>query len=166
MNIAKFGRDKVPMIMSQLNIRPVFDVHADVQGRDLQSAADAIDKVLAANKPDPSKAMTVTLSGQVETMRESFSGLFSGMALAVVLVFLLLVINFQSVTDSVIVLLAVPFALCGAMWMLYVTQTHISVPALMGTLMCIGLTTANSILGGDVLQSACGCWSRSAHGSD
>jgi multidrug efflux pump subunit AcrB len=88
----------------------------------------------------------VTLSGQVETMRESFGGLFSGMAIAVIFVFLLLVINFQSITDAVIVLLAVPFALCGAMWMLYVTQTHISVPALMGTLMCIGLTTANSIL--------------------
>ncbi len=146
MNIAKFGRKKVPMIMSQLNIRPVYDVHADVQGRDLNSAAAAIEKVIAADRPDPSKAMTVTLSGQIETMQESFNGLFSGMALAVVLVFLLLVINFQSVTDPLIVLMAVPFALCGAMWMLFVTQTHISVPALMGTLMCIGLTTANSIL--------------------
>ncbi len=146
MNIAKFGRNKVPMIMSQLNIRPVYDVHADVQGRDLNSAATAIEKVIAADQPDPSKAMTLTLSGQIETMQESFNGLYSGMALAVVLVFLLLVINFQSVTDPLIVLMAVPFALCGAMWMLFVTQTHISVPALMGTLMCIGLTTANSIL--------------------
>ncbi|MGO9984545.1 MAG: efflux RND transporter permease subunit, partial [Rhodomicrobium sp.] len=146
MNIAKFNRDKLPMIMSQLNIRPVYDVHADVQGRDLNSAADAIDKVIATDRPNAASAIKITLSGQVETMRESFSGLFSGMAIAVVLVFLLLVINFQSVTDSVIVLLAVPFALCGAMWMLYLTQTHISVPALMGTLMCIGLTTANSIL--------------------
>jgi multidrug efflux pump subunit AcrB len=146
MNIAKFDRNKVPMIVSQLNIRPVYDVHADIQGTDLDTAAKAIDKVIAANRPDPSKAISVTLSGQVETMRESFGGLFSGMAIAVVFVFLLLVINFQSVTDSIIVLLAVPFALCGAMWMLYVTQTHISVPALMGTLMCIGLTTANSIL--------------------
>ena len=102
--------------------------------------------MIAADRPDPSKAIKVKLSGQVETMRESFSGLYSGMALAVVLVFLLLVINFQSLTDAVIVLMAVPFALCGAMWMLFVTQTHISVPALMGTLMCIGLTTANSIL--------------------
>ena len=146
MNLAKFDRGKVPMIMSQLNIRPVYDVQADVQGRDLASAADAIDKVIAANRLDASKSISITLSGQVETMRESFNGLFSGMAMAVVLVFLLLVINFQSVTDSLIVLMAVPFALCGAMWMLFVTQTHISVPALMGTLMCIGLTTANSIL--------------------
>src|SRR6187455_1579911 len=79
-------------------------------------------------------------------MRESYSGLFSGMALAVILVFLFLVINFQNWLDPLIVLLAVPFALSGVIWMLFVTQTHISVPALMGTLMCIGLTTANSLL--------------------
>ncbi len=146
MNIAKFGRKSVPMVMSQLNIRPVYDVNADVQGRDLNSAAAAIQEVIDANRPDPSKGITVTLSGQIETMQESFDGLFSGMALAVVLVFLLLVINFQSVVDPFIVLMAVPFALVGAMWMLFVTGTHVSVPALMGTLMCIGLTTANSIL--------------------
>ncbi len=146
MNVAQFGRKNVPMIVSQLNIRPVFDVHADVQGRDLNSAAGAIDKVIDADKPDPSKAISVVLSGQVETMRESYSGLFSGMALAVVLVFLLLVINFQSWIDPLIVLMAVPFTLGGVMWMLFVSQTHISVPALMGTLMGIGLTTANSIL--------------------
>jgi multidrug efflux pump subunit AcrB len=146
MNVAQFSRGKVPMVLSQLNIRQVFDVDADVQGRDLKSAADAIDQVIAENRPDPSQAMTVTLSGQIETMRQSFSGLFSGMGLAVVLVYLLMVINFQSWLDPVIVLLAVPFALAGVIWMLYLTQTHISVPALMGTLMCIGLTTANSIL--------------------
>jgi len=86
------------------------------------------------------------LSGQVETMRESYAGLFTGIALAVVLVYLFLVINFQSWVDPLIVLMAVPFALAGVMWMLFLTQTHLSVPALMGTLMCIGLTTANSIL--------------------
>jgi multidrug efflux pump subunit AcrB len=146
MNIAHFGRTKVPMVLSQLNIRPVFDVHADVQGRDLASAADAIDKVLAKDRPDSASGITVTLGGQVETMRESFSGLFGGMALAVILVFLLLVINFQSWIDPLIVLVAVPFALVGVVWMLFVTNTHVSVPALMGTLMCIGLTTANGIL--------------------
>jgi multidrug efflux pump subunit AcrB len=124
----------------------VFDVHADVQGRDLYSAAQAIDKVIEADRPDAKSATTVTLSGQVETMRESYTGLFSGMALAVILVYLFLVINFQSWIDPVIVLAAVPFALGGVMWMLYLSGTHLSVPALMGTLMCIGLTTANSIL--------------------
>jgi multidrug efflux pump subunit AcrB len=146
MNISRFGRALVPMITSQLNIRPVFDVHANVEGRDLYSAAGDIDNVIAANKPDPAKAISVKLSGQVDTMRESYTGLLSGIAFAVVLVYLFLVINFQSWIDPLIVLMAVPFALGGVMWMLFLTQTHLSVPALMGTLMCIGLTTANSIL--------------------
>ncbi len=146
MNMAGFGRGRMPLAISQFNIRPVFDVHADVQGRDLQSAADDIGRVIEADQPPPEKAIKIVLSGQVETMQESFSGLFTGIALAVVLVYLFLVINFQSWVDPVIVLLAVPFALGGVMWMLFLTQTHLSVPALMGTLMCIGLTTANSIL--------------------
>jgi multidrug efflux pump subunit AcrB len=148
MNVAQFGRKNVPLVASQLNIRPVFDVNADVQGRDLASAAVEIDKVLdkervAANAVSP---VAITLSGQVETMRESFNGLFSGMAMAVVLVYLALVINFQSWVDPLIVLAAVPFTLGGVMWMLFLTQTHLSIPALMGSLMCIGLTSANSIL--------------------
>jgi multidrug efflux pump subunit AcrB len=146
MNVASFSRSAAPLVLSQLNIRPVFDVDADVQGRDLYSAAAAIDKVIAADRPPPSRAISVLLSGQVETMRDSYAGLFSGMALAVILVYLFLVINFQSWIDPLIVLMAVPFALSGVMWILYLTGTHLSVPALMGTLMCIGLTTANSIL--------------------
>src|SRR6202035_5467338 len=131
---------------SQLNIRPVFDVNADVQGRDLASAADAIDKVLDEERSASTSPATITLSGQVETMRESFDGLFSGMAMAVVLVYLILVINFQSWVDPLIVLSAVPFTDGGVTWMLFLTRTHLSVPALMGSLMCIGLTAANSIL--------------------
>ncbi len=146
LNLASFGREAVPMVTSQLNIRPVFDVHADVQGRDLYSAASDIDRVIKEHQPDASKAMKVTLSGQVETMRESYTGLFTGIALAIVLVYLFLVMNFQSWIDPLIVLMAVPFALAGVLWMLYLSQTPMSVPALMGTLMCIGLTTANSIL--------------------
>ena len=146
MNVASFHRGTTPAVLSQLNIRPVFDVDADVQGRDLSSAASDIDRVIAAGRSAASSAISVTLSGQVETMRESYSGLFSGMAVAVLLVYLFLVINFQSWTDPLIVLAAVPFALGGVLWMLYLTDTHLSVPALMGTLMCIGLTTANSIL--------------------
>jgi len=140
------GRRTVPMVTSQLNIRPVFDVHANVQDRDLYSTSRDIDRVIAANRPPPQKAINVTLSGQVETMRESYTGLFTGIALAVVLVYLFLVINYQSWIDPLIVLMAVPFTLSGVMWMLFLTQTHLSVPALMGTLMAIGLTTANSIL--------------------
>jgi multidrug efflux pump subunit AcrB len=146
MNAATFGLHQEPLVTSQLNIRPVFDVHANVQGRDLYSTARDIDRVLSANQAPAAQAMHISLGGQVETMRASYTGLFSGIALAVVLVYLFLVINFQSWIDPLIVLMAVPFALSGVMWMLFLTQTPLSVPALMGTLMCIGLTTANSIL--------------------
>ncbi len=146
MNVASFNRGKVPMVMSQLAIAPVFDVNADVQGRDMKGAADDIDDVIAKNQPPASSNISVALAGQAQTMRDSFNGLFMGIGLAVVLVYLLMVIKFQSWVDPLIVLMAVPFALGGVMWMLFLTQTHISVPALMGTLMCIGLTTANSIL--------------------
>ena len=146
MNFARFQRQTAPLVVSQLNIRPVFDVNANVQGRDLQSAAAAIERVIAKDLPPAASGMKITLSGQIETMRESFSGLFGGMGLAVILVFLLMVVNFQSWLDPIVVLMAVPFALAGVLWMLFLTQTPLSVPALMGTLMCIGLTTANSIL--------------------
>ena len=146
MNIASFGRTQIPMVLSQSNIRPVFDVNADVQNRDMKSASEAIQQVINNDQPPAPSVTKITLSGQAQTMQSSFSGLFSGMGLAVVLVYLLMVIKFQSWLDPIIVLMAVPFALGGVMWMLYFSQTHISVPALMGTLMCIGLTTANSIL--------------------
>ena len=146
MNVADFGRTVVPLVTSQSNIRPVFDVHADIQGRDLYSTARDIDAVIATYRPDPSSALKVALSGQVQTMRESYAGLFTGIALAIVLVYLFLVMNFQSWIDPLIVLTAVPFALGGVLWMLFLSQTPMSVPALMGTLLCIGLTTANSIL--------------------
>jgi multidrug efflux pump subunit AcrB len=146
MNLSSIGRVKVPMVTSQLNIRPVFDVQANVQDRDLYSTSQDIDRVIAANQPPVREATDITLSGQVETMRESYNGLFTGIGLAVVLVYLFLVINFQSWIDPLIVLMAVPFTLSGVMWLLFLTQTHLSVPALMGTLMSIGLTTANSIL--------------------
>jgi multidrug efflux pump subunit AcrB len=133
-------------VLSQSNIRPVFDVNADVQNRDMKSASEAIQQVINNDQPPAPSVTKITLSGQAQTMQSSFSGLFSGMGLAVVLVYLLMVIKFQSWLDPIIVLMAVPFALGGVMWMLYFSQTHISVPALMGTLMCIGLTTANSIL--------------------
>jgi len=145
-NLAAFGRRTMPLALSQLNIRPVFDVHANVAGRDLYSTAKDIDRVLLAHQPPAGSALSVTLAGQVETMRESYAGLFTGIAFAIVLVYLFLVMNFQSWMDPLIVLMAVPFAIGGVLWLLFLTQTPLSVPALMGTLMCIGLTTANSIL--------------------
>jgi multidrug efflux pump subunit AcrB len=146
MNVASVTRTTEPMVLSQINIAPTFDVQADVQGRDLGSAAGAVRSVMAANAPEAAQDVHLELAGQAATMDESFRGLFGGIGLAVVLVFLLLMIQFQSWIDPIIVLLAVPLALGGVLWMLFLTDTHISVPALMGTLMCIGLATANSIL--------------------
>lgn len=146
MSIAKVNRGVAPMLLSQVNISPVFDVHADVQGTDMGSVARAISKILDNRKPEQGSAMHVAVAGQIETMRESFAGLAGGIVMSVVLVYLLMVINFQSFLDPAIVLLAVPFALAGVILMLFTTGTHLSVPALMGALMCVGLSTANSTL--------------------
>jgi multidrug efflux pump subunit AcrB len=146
MNVANIDRVASPALISQLNVRPVFDVNANVQGRDLFGVSKDIQKVLDRDQPPVSEPITITLTGQIDTMAKSYTGLFGGMALAVVLVFLLMVIKFQSWLSPIIVLLAVPFALSGVMWGLFLTHTYMSVPALMGGLMCIGLATANSIL--------------------
>ncbi len=146
MNVADVRRVQSPALISQLNVRPVFDVNANVQGRDLYGVAGDVRRVLAADQPPASEPVTISLTGQIDTMTTSYNGLFGGMAMAVVLVYLLMVIKFQSWVSPVIVLLAVPFALGGVMWALYLTHTYLSVPALMGGLMCIGLATANSIL--------------------
>jgi multidrug efflux pump subunit AcrB len=145
-NIADIRRDMQPALISQYNVRPVFDINANVQGRDLFSVSKDIEQVLSKDRPPASEPITVALSGQIDTMTRSYSGLFGGMAMAVIFVFLLMVINFQSWLSPFTVLLAVPFGLSGVMWGLYLTGTYLSVPALMGALMCIGLTTANSIL--------------------
>jgi multidrug efflux pump subunit AcrB len=146
MNVADINRVSSPALISQLNVRPVFDVNANVQGRDLFGVSKDIQKVLDRDQPPALEPISIVLSGQIDTMTKSYSGLFGGMALAVVLVFLLMAIKFQSWLSPLIVLLAVPFALSGVMWGLFLTHTYVSVPALMGGLMCIGLATANSIL--------------------
>ena len=146
MNVADIRRVQTPALISQSNVRPVFDVDANVQGRDLYGVAGDVRRVLAQDQPPASEPITVKLTGQIDTMTSSYNGLFGGMALAVVLVFLLMVIKFQSWLSPLIVLLAVPFALSGVCWGLFLTHTYMSVPALMGGLMCIGLATANSIL--------------------
>ena len=128
MGVAKVARGALPVVLSQLNIRPVYDVQADVQGRDLASASAAIDRVIKADMPDAASGVHVDHSGQVQTMRDSFVGLAGGMILAVALVCLLMVISFQSWIDPIIVLLAVPVALAGVVWMLFLTGTHVSVP--------------------------------------
>ena len=146
MNVASVARGQTPMVISHLDIRPLFDVHADVQGTDLGSVASAVEQLVAPYQRDPKAPVQVLVAGQIETMRRSFLGLFGGMGFAIVLIYLLMVMNFQSWLDPLIVLFAIPAGLAGVIWMLYATHTHVSVPALMGTIMCIGLGTANSIL--------------------
>jgi len=145
-NLVKWHETTAPIALSQLNLRPVFDVHADVQGIDLGTAASALRTIIAAHSPAHNSGINVTLAGQIETMQESFHGIFLGIGFAVILVYLVLMINFQSAVDPLVVLGAIPFTLSGVTIMLFITQTSLSVPALMGALMCIGLTTANSIL--------------------
>src|SRR5205814_7350785 len=128
------------------DISPTFDVLLGVQGTDLGSAAKEIQQVVDKyNKELPLGSM-IKIRGQVQSMHDSFTGLSVGLVFAVVLVYLLMVINFQSWIDPLIILMALPGAMAGILWMLWATGTTISVPALMGAIMSIGVATANSIL--------------------
>jgi multidrug efflux pump subunit AcrB len=145
-NLATMERGVSATNITHYNIRPTFDVLLSVQGRDLGSASRAIDQVLAKYKTQLPRASTIAVHGQVESMHNSFTGLGYGLLFAVVLVYLLMVINFQSWLDPMIILMALPGALAGILWILWATHTTISVPALMGAIMSIGVATANSIL--------------------
>ena len=132
--------------MNHYDVQPVYDVFANVQGRDLAAVAADVQKVIDAIRPELPRGSTIVLRGQAETMNSSFMGLATGLLFAVLLVYLLMVVNFQSWLDPFIILTALPGALAGILWVLYTTQTTISVPALMGAIMCIGVATSNSIL--------------------
>ena len=136
---ATVERRTTPVVANHNNIQPTFNVRADVQGRDLGSVSDeitAIVKEIGAKLPPGS---TITLRGQVESMQSSFSRLGLGLLFAAVLVYFLMVVNFQSWLDPFIILTALPGALVGIVWMLFVTQTTFSVPSLMGAIMSVGV---------------------------
>ena len=145
-NVATIGRGTTPTNVTHYNMAPTFDVMLGVQDTDLGSVADGVQKVIAKYQKDLPRGSTITLRGQIESMQSSFMGLGFGLIFAVVLVYLLMVINFQSWIDPLIILMALPGALAGILWMLFTTGTTISVPALMGAIMSIGVATANSIL--------------------
>jgi multidrug efflux pump subunit AcrB len=145
-NVADLGRANVPTVVNHYNIQPVFEVFASVQGRDLGAVSADIDRIVAEARKDLPRGSSIVVRGQVESMNSSFAGLAGGLVFAVLLVYLLMVVNFQSWLDPCIILTALPGAIAGILWMLYVTQTTISVPALMGSIMCIGVATSNSIL--------------------
>ena len=145
-NLATVERDAQPVNITHYNVAPTFDVLASVQGTDLGSVADAVDRILARERRHLPRGTTITVRGQVESMASSFRGLAYGIIFAIVLVYLLLVVNFQSWLDPVIILAALPGALAGICWMLFASHTTLSVPALMGAIMSIGVATSNSIL--------------------
>jgi multidrug efflux pump subunit AcrB len=145
-NLVELRRTTSPANVNHYNVQPVYDIYANLQGRDLAAVAVDVQKAIDAVKADLPPGSTIVTRGQVDTMNTSFAGLLGGLAFAVLLVYFLLVVNFQSWLDPFIILTALPGALAGILWMLYVTQTTISVPALMGAIMCVGVATSNSIL--------------------
>ncbi len=145
-SLATVSRGVGPAVVSHYNGRPVIDIYGSVDGTDLGTVASAVRGIVDASRPELPRGSDLTIRGQMETMRTSFNGLAFGMIGAVVLIYLLIVVNFQSWLDPLIIISALPAALAGMVWMLFVTATTISVPALIGAIMCLGVATANSIL--------------------
>jgi multidrug efflux pump subunit AcrB len=145
-NLATFIRDDVPVNITHWNAAQTFDVLANVQGVDLGSVAKQIDRIVDETRATLPRGSNIVVRGQVESMQQSFRGLSFGIVFAVVLVFLLVAVNFQSWIDPLIILSALPGAIAGIIWMLFATRTTLSVPALMGAIMSIGVATSNSIL--------------------
>jgi multidrug efflux pump subunit AcrB len=145
-NLASVQRGSGPVIVNHWNVTPVFDVYANVDRRDLGGVGKEVEKVMHDEEPHLPRGATFNLRGEYETMQSSFFRLGLGMAFAVVLVYLLMAVNFQSWLDPFIILTALPGAIAGILWMLFVTGTTLSVPSLMGAIMCVGVATANSIL--------------------
>jgi CzcA family heavy metal efflux pump len=145
-NLATFRRGTSPAVVSHYNATPVLDVYGTTQGIDLGFVATEVNKIVADAQQHLPKGSTITVRGQVNTMNDSFRGLLFGLAGAVILVYLLIVVNFQSWLDPFIIITALPAALAGIVWMLFLTHTTVSVPALTGAIMCMGVATANSVL--------------------
>jgi multidrug efflux pump subunit AcrB len=145
-NVADLKRGQGLGTVSHYNIAPVIDVYGSVQGTDLGSVAEKVDQIVARDRHLLARGSRVVIRGQIDTMRNSFRGLIGGLLFSIVLVYMLIVINFQSWLDPFIIISALPAALAGIVWFLFVTHTTLSVPALTGSIMCMGVATANSIL--------------------
>ena len=145
-SLASFSRGAEMGVVSHYNVLPVIDIFGAVQGRDLGAVAREIAPIIDRSKKDLPRGSQIIVRGQIATMQASFSGLLWGLAFSIVLVYLLIVVNFQSWLDPFIILTALPAALAGIVWFLFITRTTVSVPALTGAIMCMGVATANSIL--------------------
>ena len=145
-NIATVSRRQTTAVINHYNIQPTFDIYANVRGRDLGGVASDIQRVIDSFHAKLPHGTTVIMRGQVESMNASFVGLAGGLLAAILLVYFLLVVNLQSWVDPFIIICALPGALSGILWMLFISHTTFSVPALMGAIMCVGVATANSVL--------------------
>jgi multidrug efflux pump subunit AcrB len=145
-NMASIKRDAGMAVVSHYNIQPVIDIFSAVQGRDLGAVSRDVNRLLGQTRKQLPRGSQVVMRGQVQSMTSSYIGLLSGLVFSIVLVYLLIVVNFQSWLDPFIIITALPGALAGIVWMLFVTHTTVSVPALTGAIMCMGVATANSIL--------------------
>jgi multidrug efflux pump subunit AcrB len=144
--IADLKRATSSAVVSQYDIQPLVQIFATPQGRDLGAVSADVRAAISDTAKDVPKGSSVVLLGQVQTMNSSFSGLLFGLLAAVVLIYFLIVVNFQSWSDPFVIITALPAALAGIVWMLFTTQTTLSVPALTGAIMCMGVATANSVL--------------------
>ena len=145
-SLGSFTRGSEMAVVSHYNIQPVIDIFGSVDGRDLGGVSRDIAKIIDQSKKDLPQGSQIIERGQILTMRSSFIGLLAGLAFSILLVYLLIVVNFQSWLDPFIILMALPAALAGIVWMLFITGTTVSVPALTGAIMCMGVATSNSIL--------------------
>jgi multidrug efflux pump subunit AcrB len=145
-NLATSSRDVAPAVVNHYNVQPIFDVYASADRRDLGGVAGDVDAIVAKMKHSLPRGTQIVVRGQVQNMRDSFTGLGLGIIFAIALVYIILVVNFQSWLDPLIIIMALPGALAGIVWMLYVTHTTFTVPSLMGAIMAMGVATANSVL--------------------
>jgi multidrug efflux pump subunit AcrB len=145
-NVASISRGTTSPVEDHYNILPVINIYGSADGKDLGYVADHIQKLVNASQKDVPDGSFVSVRGQIITMQASYTGLYLGLAFSMILVYLLMVVNFQSWTQPFIIITALPCALAGIIWMLFVTGTTLSVPALMGAIMCMGVATANSVL--------------------
>ncbi len=164
-DVGSISRGSTMAVVNHYNIHRVIDIFGSVEGRDLGSAGNDIARIVDANRKNLPRGSKVTIRGQIDTMKSSYLGLATGLLVAIALVYFLIVVNFQSWLDPFIIISALPAALSGIVFFLFLTQTRLSVPALMGSIMCMGVATANSILvvsfarermdhHGDALQAA------------
>ncbi len=145
-NAASISRGTTSPVEDHYNILPVINIYGSADGKDLGYVADQIQKLVDASQKDLPAGSFINVRGQITTMHASYTGLYVGLAFSMVLVYLLMVVNFQSWTQPFVIITALPCALAGIIWMLFVTGTTLSVPALMGAIMCMGVATANSVL--------------------